>query len=841
MRTCIARIDCLFICCLLMVGLTLLPSLGWAALSAPTNLTATPVSGTKQQITWTPSPGSTTSLITLTKGAQTYRFRSFGSSLTPNFPSTGTWTVSIQGRNSMDLSPATSIDINVSLNAPSSAPTGIVVENQDQRVNLRWTASPSNEFMRITWVDPVTLLSQEIVTKGTYAAIRSLQNNQTYNFTMAWQNATGTGPSTQVTGNPVNLLIQDPISPTATALSVNSTYLNWPAIPGATYYVTYYGPSDSYAVLKATTKPRVTTAPNITLTGVQPNWYAFVLAGNSNGLGPANSTATPLPIIDTPQQAPSVTVTPQPQSLLVSWTSVPGATSYTVRYMPVPYSQALATALSNLTSPYTITGLTNGTTYGVTVTGDNSSGSGPASSPVNGTPQSFAGMLALAASAPPAGFSPYGTQAVELLDGRILFIDYAGKTALWDRNANTWTSAPDLPQPLSSGQRPLIRLSDGRVLALINQYASNPPGAYLFTPSTNAWGSVNYGAEGNNLLNDASAVLLANGNVLLSGGTYNSNSRDGVFLFTTSTSTVSSVSASLPEFRSGGSSTLLANGQVLFSGGINVQNGFWETSSLLTFLFNPGTTSWFSTGSLDDPYWSGQHTALLSDGTALFGRGKRHLTQTTTATGSEYRYKNCAGYTWDDLDAFNSNTVTPAYENCWNAYRNDPQVVSFSFQIQPTASPGNESSNNYQVKTWVQYSYETTETDLDGTFTQGTRLFNPGSGTWAAGPVLPTSSPDDQGIQSNFVTLLNGDVLTLIDQNYHATRGTFNKSAFATVQPSQPWTVIDNGITHSPYFCDYDPGTNSCLSSHDYGSRVLSLSTGAVLVYGGGNTAAVFQ
>ena len=73
----------------------------------------------------------------------------------------------------------------------------------------------------------------------------------------------------------------------------------------------------------------------------------------------------------------------------ISWSSVSGATSYNIYWSTTSgVTKTTGTKLTGVTSPYTHTGLTNGTTYYYVVTAVNSYGESSESSQVSGTPTS---------------------------------------------------------------------------------------------------------------------------------------------------------------------------------------------------------------------------------------------------------------------------------------------------------------------------------------------------------------------------------------------------------------------------------------------------------------------
>ena len=83
---------------------------------------------------------------------------------------------------------------------------------------------------------------------------------------------------------------------------------------------------------------------------------------------------------NTPPAAPTgLTATPMDAAVALSWTASPGATSYKVSVTP-------GTVVTTTASPYTVTGLTNGTPYQFKVLGTNSVGDGAYSEVVSATP-----------------------------------------------------------------------------------------------------------------------------------------------------------------------------------------------------------------------------------------------------------------------------------------------------------------------------------------------------------------------------------------------------------------------------------------------------------------------
>jgi len=120
------------------------------------------------------------------------------------------------------------------------------------------------------------------------------------------------------------------------------------------------------------------TAPDVALTGGQHVMRVHFDGGAWN-LNHLTITANPL---DAPQ---SVTVTPGPSQIALSWSAVNGATGYVIQRAASsggPYTD-LAAGVSG--TSYADTGLADGATWYYTIAGDGLPGVGTASSPVSAT------------------------------------------------------------------------------------------------------------------------------------------------------------------------------------------------------------------------------------------------------------------------------------------------------------------------------------------------------------------------------------------------------------------------------------------------------------------------
>ena len=171
--------------------------------------------------------------------------------------------------------------------------------------------------------------------------------------------------------------------------------LDWTAVSGASSYTVYWGTSSGISS-SSTTLSNIST-DNYTHTGLSygTTYYYKVAAVDANGTGTLSSEVSTTPASSSSDNstttstlsAPSgLTATGGNQQVVLDWTAVSGASSYTVYW---DNASGITTSDSGITSittdNYTHTGRNNGTTYYYKVAAVDASGTGSLSSEVNAT------------------------------------------------------------------------------------------------------------------------------------------------------------------------------------------------------------------------------------------------------------------------------------------------------------------------------------------------------------------------------------------------------------------------------------------------------------------------
>jgi predicted phage tail protein len=290
-----------------------------------------------------------------------------------------------------------------SSNVTTPAPTGVTATGGDSQATIAWTAVPGATSYNIYWSTTagVTKANGTEVTGATSPyTLTGLTNGTTYYFvvTAVSSSSSGTGesaPSSQASciANPV------PTGVTATSGDGQAT-IAWTPVTGAASYNIYWSATTGVSTANGT---KITGATNpYTLTGLTngTTYYFVVTAINSDGESAPSTEANCIPAVPVPT---GVSATAGNGQVTIAWPAVTGAASFNIFWSATSgVTTANGKKIAGVTTPYTVTGLTNGTTYYFVVTEENSKGveSAP-STEVNATPT---------ATPPPA--APTGVAAV---------------------------------------------------------------------------------------------------------------------------------------------------------------------------------------------------------------------------------------------------------------------------------------------------------------------------------------------------------------------------------------------------------------------------------------------
>ncbi len=328
------------------------------------------------------------------------------------------------------------------------------------------------------------------------------------------------------------------------------------------------------------------------------------------------------------------------------------------------------------------------------------------------------------------------THAAALDDGRVLVVgsdnvctpggawDESAAAEVFDPAAGTWSATGSLNAPRDGFVA--VRLFDGRVLVAGGMTSGDPVegafGAYssakLYDPQTGAWSATG-------LLDVArfapAAALLADGTVLLAGGTYidKSTSRDlaSAEIYDPESGGWTRT-GDLGTARSGAGAVTLADGRVLVVGGSGPDSG--DQPFATTEIFDPTSGIWLVGGPLALPR-QGFSLVALPDGGALVVGG---------ISGGE----------------------TPAVTA--SAERFDPRLGWSSAGSMQSAGVNRTAVLLGDGRVLVAGGMSGADPDTGSVAIADAELYDPGTGSWTATTPLP--EPRER---ASVVTLADGSVL----------------------------------------------------------------------------------
>lgn len=186
--------------------------------------------------------------------------------------------------------------------------------------------------------------------------------------------------------------------------------IRWTRVAGASSHNVYWRLIPGVTPANGTKVPRVSEPATIPL-AVGGTYYFVVTAENMTGEGPASAEVAAPTIPAAPNAPTNVLATAGDGKATVTWDPVADATAYNLYWSTNPgQAFSVGTRVSGVSSPHTLTGLTNATTYFIAVTSTNAGGESAPSVEARVTPyQTFtydfdSGTL--------QGWTPSGTWAV---------------------------------------------------------------------------------------------------------------------------------------------------------------------------------------------------------------------------------------------------------------------------------------------------------------------------------------------------------------------------------------------------------------------------------------------
>ena len=334
-------------------------------------------------ITWLSSTGASGTIPT-TETTRTLR----------NLANGATYTVSVAASNAGGSSRAVTVTA-TPLGTPGP-PTNVSLQRGDGTLRVSWSPPPADgripvESYTVHWTGPDALTNSASV-QGTQHTIGGLTNGATYSVTVTATNRVGSSPHSSPASHRPGTIPTAPVAISAARgngiVEVSwSPPLNDGGLPISAFVIDWVSSTGATGTIE--TSGTGYTMQNL-LNGA--TYTVTVSAVNEAGTSPAGGSASATPAA-APGAPGAVTVDRGDGRIDVTWqppTSDGGkpVLSYTVLWTAPDGSTGSAETTA---TSHTFEGLSNGTTYTVTVTAINEIGTSAASQPASGTPAHIPG------------------------------------------------------------------------------------------------------------------------------------------------------------------------------------------------------------------------------------------------------------------------------------------------------------------------------------------------------------------------------------------------------------------------------------------------------------------
>jgi titin len=292
----------------------------------------------------------------------------------------------------------TTIPITIPITIPG-APTGLVATPSNQSLFIAFSInSGGSAIINYSYsMDGITYTEFSPAQTSSPVSITGLTNGTSYTVYLKATNSIGTGPASasvtataniSVPGAPTDLVATGGNRTLSVAFSINN---GGSAITNYSYSITGVGGTYiAFSPAQTSSPVTITTTNGITALTNGTNYTVYLKAINAIGTGAASD-----PVIATPFTVPNspsgLSVIPGDQSLFINFSAGNNGGSPITNYSySINGANGTYILLNTTSSPLTITGLTNGTTYTIHLKAINAAGSSITPTLTNGRPSTVA-------------------------------------------------------------------------------------------------------------------------------------------------------------------------------------------------------------------------------------------------------------------------------------------------------------------------------------------------------------------------------------------------------------------------------------------------------------------
>lgn len=300
-----------------------------------------------------------------------------------------TYALAVRPKNPINTGASSSSSVTI-IRLPS-APSGITATAGDSQVSLSWLSSSSGTeqvtgYMLYQYNATTSLYEFAGSTATTTYTVTALTNGESYSFKIAAYGPVGEGlRSASVSATPISL--PDSITGLTYHLTDQSVSIDWAAASFSTS-----SPVDSLEVLKdgAVVSTLASSATSYIYSGLVAGTTYVLGVRPVNDLGHATSTTASVKAQTIPSAPGGFTATAQAASVALNWNAVADSTAASVSgysvYQYNPGTSLWEIAGSSATTSFSVTSLTNATSYSFRVSAYGPAGEGARSGTASATP-----------------------------------------------------------------------------------------------------------------------------------------------------------------------------------------------------------------------------------------------------------------------------------------------------------------------------------------------------------------------------------------------------------------------------------------------------------------------